>query len=293
MPFSTGSDIIIAVFIKRQKMYYKHDLDYKYPERSDEHMITVKHVRKINFDTSYHYLDKSFGFKFMRGIYWLLVNGIVFPLMRLSHGLKIYGKKNLKAHKAELKDGAITISNHVFYWDYLAVLKAVRPHLAYFPAWKENLEGPCGKLIRLSGGIPVPTNDIHAMHNFNLAMEEVLASGKWMHVFPEGSMWFFYPDIRPFKKAVFYYAVKFDKPIIPISMSFRKRRGFMRLFMKTPCVDLHIGEPIFPDKSLPVRDSAEKMQREAYHVMQVMNGINPCDPTYNTDQDIRNYHSTM
>ena len=31
-------------------MYYRHNLDYKYPERSDEHMITVKHLRDTNFD---------------------------------------------------------------------------------------------------------------------------------------------------------------------------------------------------------------------------------------------------
>ena len=31
-------------------MYYKEDLGYVYPERSDEHMITVKHLRDTHFD---------------------------------------------------------------------------------------------------------------------------------------------------------------------------------------------------------------------------------------------------
>ena len=242
-------------------MYYRHELDYTYPERSDEHMIKVKKVRNLKFDTSYKYLDKSFGFKFMRAIYWLLVTLIVFPIMRISHGLRIYGKKNLKKHKEELKGGAITVSNHVFYWDYLCVLKAIRPRLSYFPAWKDNLNGPCGKLIRLSGGIPVPTDDIHAMRDFNEAMEEILNEGKWLHFFPEGSMWFFYPDVRPLKKAVFSYSVKFNKPILPITMSFRPRRNITRLFTKTPCVDLHIGEPIFPDTMLPRREAEEKIMK--------------------------------
>ena len=274
-------------------MYYRHELEYNYPDQCDGHMITVKRKKEIKFDTEYPYINKSKGYKFMRGIYWFLINTIVFPITRLSHGLKIYGKKNYKKHKAELKNGAITISNHVFYWDYLCVLKAIRPHLAYFPAWKTNIEGPMGGLIRLSGGIPVPSDNMHAMLKFNKAIEEVLESGKWLHFFPEGSMWFFYPDIRPLKKAVFHYAVKFDKPILPITMSFRKRRGITRLFTKTPCVDLHIGEPIFPDSSLPVREREEAMHKEAYHVMQVMNGINPGDPTYNVDQNPQNYQRTM
>ena len=76
-------------------MYYRHNLDYKYPDRSDEHMITVEHLRDVNVDASYPYLDKSFRFKVIRSLYWLAITTVVFPLMRFSHGLKIYGKKNI------------------------------------------------------------------------------------------------------------------------------------------------------------------------------------------------------
>ena len=147
--------------------------------------------------------------------------------------------------------------------------------------------------IRISGGIPVPTDSVHAMMKFNNAMGEVLESGKWLHFFPEGSMWFFYPDIRPLKKAVFSYAVKYNKPVLPITMSFRPRRGITKLFSKTPCVDLHIGEPLFPDQSLSPKEASEQLHAKAYHVMQVMNGIHPGDATYNTDQNIAHYHKTM
>lgn len=274
-------------------MYYRHDLDIKYPDRCDEHMIEVNRVKKVQFDENYPYLDKSSRFKFMRGIYWVLVNGIVFPLCRVSHGLRIYGKENLKKYSSELSGGAITISNHVFYWDYLCVLRAIRPHLAYFPAWKDNFEGSSGGLIRLSGGIPIPTDSMRSMVKFNRAIEEVLESGKWLHFFPEGSMWLCYPDIRPLKKAVFSYAVKYDKPILPITMSFRPRRGIMKIFFKKPAVDMHIGEILLPDKSLPPREAEAELRARAYHIMQVMNGICPGDPTYNIDQDPNNYQKTM
>ena len=274
-------------------MYYKHNLGYKYPEKPDEHMITVKRVRELKLDEKYEYMPRGFGYKFLRVCYFVLLNLIVFPVMRLSHGLKIYGGENLKKHKKLLKNGAITVANHVFYWDYLCVLKAIRPRLAYFPAWSDNLNGPCGKLIRLSGGIPVPTESFHAMAKFNRAIEGAIAEGKWVHFFPEGSMWFFYPDIRPLKKAAFDYAVKLDKPIIPISMSFRERRGFLKLFGKGPLVDLHIGEPILRDAGLDARNASEKMRREAYHIMQIMNGITPDSPTYSDDPDPKNYCKTM
>ena len=274
-------------------MYYRHNLDYQYPERSDEHMITVKKLRTVVLDEKYPYLQKSAWYKFKRGVFWVLINIIVCPLLCVSHGLKIHGKENFRKHKKEFKNGAITISNHVFMWDYLCVLKAVRPHLMYFPAWKTNLEGPNGPLIRWAGGIPIPTGSVHCMMKFQKAMDEVLESGKWMHVFPEGSMWYYYPDIRPLKKAVFKYAVKYDKPIIPITMSFRPRKGLLKLFGKTPAVDLHIGEPLYADKTLSRPEAEDKLHKEAYHIMQVMNGINPGDPTYNEDQNPATYQKTM
>lgn len=274
-------------------MYYRNNLGYNYPERSDEHMLKVKHLVDTNFDEKFAYLDKSFWYKVKRVFLWIALNLFVFPVCTLCHGLKIHGKKNLRKNRKYFKDGAITICNHVFMWDYICVLKAIRPHLQYHPGWKTNFEGPNRKLIRLVGGIPVPTDNPRAMVRFSQAIDEVLEKKKWLHFFPEGSMWYYYPDIRPLKKAIFKYSVKHNKPVIPITLSFRPRKGLWKLFGSKPCVDLNIGEPLFPDMDLPRNEAIDKMHKEAYHVMQVLNGINPGDPTYNTCQDIDKYQKTM
>ena len=274
-------------------MYYRHDLNLKYPERSDEHMLALKRTRELNLDKNYEYLPRGAWFKFKRAMVAVVLHLCVFPITRLTHGLKIYGKKNLRAHRDELKNGAITVSNHVFMWDYLCVIKAIRPHISYFPAWKPNFESGFQPLMRIIGGMPIPEGDIHAMMAFRRDVNEVVESGKWLHVFPEGSMWYFYPDIRPLKPAAFMYAAEYEKPLIPISMSFRPRRGLCKLFGKGPCVDLHISEPIYADKALPTRKAAEELRARAYRIMQQMNGINPGDPTYNEDQNIEHYKKTM
>jgi 1-acyl-sn-glycerol-3-phosphate acyltransferase len=256
-------------------------------------MIEVKHLRDNNFDENFEYLEKGLWHKFKRAVLWVLLNPLVFTVVTIRHGLRIYGRKEFKKHKKEYKNGAITISNHVFMWDYICVLKAIRPHLQYHPGWKTNFEGPNGPLIRWVGGIPIPTGNVRAMAKFQQAIGEVLKNNHWLHFFPEGSMWFYYPDVRPFKKAIFKYAVRFNKPIIPLAFTFRERKGITRLFTKTPCVDLHIGEPIYADKSLDINESIDKLHGECYHKMQVMCGINPGDPTYNTDQNIDDYKKTM
>ena len=274
-------------------MYYRHDLDYKYPERSDEHMLELKRTKELHLDKDYDYLPKGAWFRIKRALVAALLHTVVFPLMHLTHGLRIYGRKNLKKHKKELKGGAITVSNHVFMWDYLCVLKAIRPHISYFPAWKPNMESGFQPFMRILGGMPIPEGDVHSMIAFKRDMDEVVKSNRWLHVFAEGSLWYFYPDIRPLKPAAFIYAAKYGKPLIPISMSFRPRTGFRKIFGKGPFVDLHIAEPIYADKNLPMREAAEDLRARAYDIMQRMNGINPGDTTYNVDQNIDNYQKTM
>ncbi len=274
-------------------MYYRHNLNYIYPEKSDQHMITVKHLRNTNFDENYEYLPKGFWHKVARGILRIGLYLVGFPLATIRHGLKIHGRRNLKENKELLKDGAITVSNHVFMWDYLCILKAIRPHLQYHPGWKTNFEGPNAFFIRWVGGIPIPTDNIRAMAKFNKAITEVVQTGKWLHFFPEGSMWFYYPNIRPFKKAVFKYAVRFNKPIIPLAFSFRPRKGIMKLFGKTPLVDLHIGKPMFSDNTLPINEAIDKIHQEVYFKVQELAGINPDNKYFNINQNIDEYQKTM
>ena len=274
-------------------MYYRHNLDIKYPERSDEHMITVKHLRDTNFDENFKYYKKGLWEKIKRGALVVALYILGFHAATIRYGLKIHGRKNLRKHKKLFKNGAITVCNHVLMWDYICVLKAIRPRLQHFPGWKTNFEGPNAFFIKWVGGIPVPTDNFRAMAKFNDAINEILKEGKWLHFFPEGSMWFYYPDIRPLKKAVFKYAVVHNKPVIPLTISFRPRKGLWKLLGKKPCADLHVGEPLLPDNNLNTIEAVEKLRNETYHVMQVMNGINPGDPTYNTNQNIDEYIKTM
>lgn len=274
-------------------MYYRHNLDYKYPERSDEHMISVRHVRDVNFDENYPYFQKSFGFKCKRVLLFVLLNGVLSWLLPITHGLRIHGRKKLRENKELFKDGLITVSNHVYMWDFISVMLAMRPRLGYFPAWGPNMEGPNGPWIRMSGGIPIPTDSMKSMKKFKQAMEEAFETTKWMHFYPEGSLWFYYPDIRPLKKSAFQYAVKYNRPVVPITMSFRPCKGIRKIFRKQPLVDLHIGDPLLPNQELSPAKATLELQQKTYHMMQVMNGIHPGDPTYNTDLEIENYKCTM
>lgn len=274
-------------------MNYREQLGFNYPDKCDEHMLEVKRVREIKFDSSYKFYDNSKIFKFKQFWLFVVIRVIIFPLMHLSHGLKITGKENIKKNKDKLSDGAITIANHVFMWDYLAVLKAIHPHVPYFPGWAKNFEGPNGPLIKTIGGIPIPENDFRGLVKFKKTLDYLFEKKHWIHFYPEGSMWYYYPDIRPFKPAIFKFAVIHNKPIIPLGFSFRKRRGLLKLFWNMPCVNLKIGKPIYPNKNLPLNEAIDELHKKAYKVVQNLVGIYEGDPTYNEDQNLNNYRRTM
>ena len=96
-------------------MYYRHNLDYKYPERSDEHMLVLKRTRDIHLDRDYDYMPRGAWFRIKRALVATVLHLVVFPLTHLTHGLRIYGRKNLKKHKKDnYRDQHLTNVNAIF-----------------------------------------------------------------------------------------------------------------------------------------------------------------------------------
>lgn len=243
---------------------YEPYLEYTYPESHNSYMLKPKKIRNVKVDASYPFLDTSFKALFLHYFIYLGIFVLVFWLNPLRYGLKIEGRKELKKYKKQFKNGAMTVANHVYRWDYLAILQAVRYRRMWFPARQENLETSDAWLIRGAGGIPVPYTS-QAMKKFNQAFNLLHKKKKWLHCFPEASRWDFYGPIRPFRKGAFSMAYNYNLPIIPMAFSYRKPTGLYKLFkVKHPLITLRIGTPIFPDKSLSKVECCEMLRNEAH-----------------------------
>jgi len=260
---------------------YIPELNITYPEKPDAHMGELKITHVIKIDENYPFLDKSFKFRFIRGLMHLGIFTIVFTLSPLRFGLRVEGREILRKYRKLFKNGAMTVSNHMQRWDFLFVLQALRYRLMYFPAWKENLSGPDAGLIRYAGGIPVP-EDIHTIRCFNQAFDEIHTKKKWIHVFPESSRFDYFQPIRPFKKGVFTLAYRYSLPVVPIAFSYRKPRfpftmiNLLRSFkgnQKLPMITLRIGEPLVFDESLSRKEAVQKMRKECHEAIVHLAGI--------------------
>ena len=192
---------------------------FPFPKDTASHYITIKKNNGAVFGADYPYIDKSRGMRVKQALTRFLLHVIVFPAARVRLGLRIKGRENLKKHREELQKGAITCSNHVHFWDFIAIMCAVRPYKPYVVTWAPNIRGENGKMIRLVGGIPIPEGSAHATFAYLNAVKDMLAGGGWLHIYAEGSMWEYYAPVRPFKRGPGFFATLCDKPIIPIGFS--------------------------------------------------------------------------
>ena len=243
---------------------------FPYPEDTSGHYLEVNVDRGIVFDKDYPYVDYSKGFAFKRFWVRVMLCLLVLPILTFFKlGLRIKGKKNLKHYKKELSNGAITIANHVNMWDYIAVMKALhRLKWPYLLSWDKNINGESGPLVRMVGGIPIPENDIDATVAFNHAIKKLLEEGNFLHIYPEGSMWEFYAPIRPFKIGAASIAIKNNKPILPMAFTYRKPNWIRRkLFKQIALLDLHVGEPIYPNPELEKTAQIEDLTIRAHEAI--------------------------
>ena len=265
---------------------------YPYPEFTDHHYMAIKKNNGLVLTKDYPYIDSSFGFRFKQFLIRTVLVIIVFPLSYFRIGLRVKGRKNLKKHKAELKDGAVTISNHVHKWDFIAITKALRYRFPRVVVWSNNVRSEDAFLIRMMGGVPIPDNNMEAMIAFTKAIDGYLRSGGFLQIYPEGSMWEYYMPIRPFKRGAASIAIKNNVPVLPMAFSYRKPSKLRaKLFKQPACYTLTIGEPLFPEIGLDRREQEIDLTKRMHQAVVDLAGIkeNLYEPVFNNSKRIDYY----
>ena len=101
-------------------------------------------------------------------------------------------------------------------------------------------------------GEAIPDDNKEGTRAFNDALGKLLENDGWLHVYAEGSMWEYYPYIRPFKLGAFSLACRYNKPILPLGFSYRKPSWIRKhIFKQDAAITVTVGEPIYKDDTLP------------------------------------------
>lgn len=252
------------------------EIGIDYPEDDPFARVVKKKpdVRQVAFDDTYPYLDDSWEsrkehFKCYAGLYLF-----AFYLNKFRYGLKVRGRGKIRRYRRLFKDGAMTVCNHVYRWDYVSILYAIRYRRLWAPMLAAHFRGSDAWFMRNIGGIPIP-EERSGLRRFDEAFDELHRRKQWIHVFPESCRWDFYAPVRPFKPGAFNMAYKYGLPVIPLVISYRKRTGIYKLFDKpeVPLVTISVGDPIIPDTAAPRKAEIARIGHEARECMIRMAGI--------------------
>lgn len=246
--------------MKNKNEVYIHDPNLKYPDRDFVHMVKGEKVHDFTYDESFPYRLKDKKSKFMRFLYRTVILLIVKPFIFIRYLLIIEGKSNIRKYKKIAhRKAMISICNHTTEWDTLIVMTSRFFKFSEFPIWQEGAESKSGDFYRYAGGIVLPTKNLKGMNYAYEAMREVIKEDKWLHVFPEGCCWAFYPAIRTFGVGTFKLAVEENLPILPTVVKYRRPNALYRLLKKQPNAKLIIGEPVVPNESLDKKERIDDL----------------------------------
>ncbi|MEF9864059.1 MAG: lysophospholipid acyltransferase family protein [Christensenellaceae bacterium] len=188
---------------------------------------------KIKFTEDYHYVTKSIWLRILYYIFMFVGMPYVYLFFKIKWGFGVIDKKNAKLVKGI---PAITVANHIHNMDSPMLTYAFYPSAPYFIALKHNLEAfIVGGIVKILRGVPLPL-DVKNFENFSQQISELLSTTtRKVHLYPEGEIMPYCKELRKFKNGAFYFAVKNNVPVLPLTFVVPKKKR----------VKLIVGKPVF------------------------------------------------
>jgi len=181
---------------------------------------------------------------------------------------EIYGLENLEGFKG----GAIATSNHFNPVDTTIVrygLKKAKRKKMFIVSQDTNLlmKGPLRFLTNYADTIPISPDKDYMNRHFHRTLNHLLTKKKEIVlIYPEQEMWYNYRKPRTPKRGAYFYAAKFNVPILSffteiIDLPETGKPGdeFDKVKYR-----LHILPPIYPDPNLTERENSVIMMQKDY-----------------------------
>lgn len=233
-------------------------------ENSD--IIHLWEPLEFAINEKYEYVPSGILFSiFSNLLYYVIAFPILKIVTKVVYDLKIEGKENIR----NLKDGAVSVSNHVLVLDCAMIGLACGFKKIYYTTREESFKIPVvRKLIKLLRAIPIPKK-VSNKKNFIKAINNLLQKGKVVHFYPEAALWTYYERIRNFKDGAFEFAINNKVPVVPIVFKFREPKGIRKILKKKKDVTLVVLEPILYNKEdNNKKQSIENLKQEVHKKME-------------------------
>lgn len=249
--------------LKRRVILYKDPLNENFSPESSSYDGKAK--------DDYIYVSKNPIKQVVSWIvYWIFAKPVLFLLCNLTRRVKVRNRKEIKKLRNK---GYFIYSNHTNHYDaFLPHVMVNRSKKTYIVADESILSIPgLRRLTKILGGLPLPSSK-RAEKNFNEALKHRFNQKRAIALYPEGTIWPFANEIRPFSSKPFIYPAKFGAPVVGMLVSYRSPRGLFKK-MKKPCIDITLSQPIYPKKELSIEENSIYLRDQVYEFMKRISDI--------------------
>ena len=179
---------------------------------------------------------------------------------------EVRGIENFKA----VEGGKIVTCNHFSICDNYAVWVALRDHMDGKLLYKIIREGnytnppkPFGLIMKHCNTLPL-SSQAATMKKFMEAVKTLLGRGETILIYPEQSMWWNYRKPKPMQDGAFTLAAKNNVPVVPVFITMEDSDVMDPDGFAVQAYTVNILPPIYPDNTIPRRETTQKMKKENY-----------------------------
>lgn len=220
-------------------------------------------LKKKPLPKNFKYVHKNIFYRFFATIlYRLIALPVLFLVGKIGYGVKVKGKKNLKALR---KTGYFLYGNHTQIADaWLGQCFMTGGKRTYVLADQDatSIRG-VRTLVMMLGCIPIPLN-AEEKEKFNDCVKYRIEQKAAIVVYPEAHIWKYSTHIRPFRDDSFVYPAYLGVPMVAFCVTYRKRKVFKNA---SPRMTVHISTPFYPDMTLSLAERRAALREQAYEFM--------------------------
>ncbi|MGN0033085.1 MAG: lysophospholipid acyltransferase family protein [Candidatus Limimorpha sp.] len=229
--------------------------EYRYHTLTDD-VVQSKH-QDYQMPDDYVYIRTAWRHRLAGNVIYRLFQAVGWVYLRCHLHTRFYGTERLKAFREQ---GFFLYGNHTQpFGDVVQVMLLCGHHRACGVFSPANFGIPViGKLLPLIGALPN-----HRPKALTEAITTHIQQGHVVAIYPEGHVWPFYTQLRPFPDTAFHFPVSLHAPSFTMTAVYRP-------YARGKCVqqEVYIDGPFYPPEEMTPRQQRAELCKQVRSVME-------------------------
>ncbi len=247
----------------------KRTVYYNDPVNDD---FAGNNIQTEKIPDDYRYSHGAVWNFFSFAVYYIVAVPLVFLISKIYLGMSFRDRRKIRKLKGK---GYFIYCNHTRDLDAFIGPMFALGKRCYTVAGPDavSIHG-IKTLVQMLGCLPVP-DSINLMKPFRKKIDEVCMKGNAVIIFPEAHIWPFYNGLREFGDVSFAYPADLHAPVVPLTVVYKKRFGFLPFVEMKPKMRIFVSDPVICPEDMGKREARKYYRDMTYKAMKTVLDNNP------------------